>query len=355
MKLKIPQFTLNREKLEKVKKRIIVWIGLVAIILGTIVLYEKFELEQIKKDKEEWEKKYSQAIKVMDIHKQLEDSQAEIIRLQKEKEKYEKEKIEMLKDLQLKHYYDKLAEKILGLYSAWGMKRSKEEAKIIYETVPRVFNCVNIMFEKKRIKAFSKSPRITSLRILGAYKKETNFVLDSINQNYVRERPGKFILLFTKEDKKRIEALGMLWDDCYKKQPDGRIEFLFGEKKEYAKPIGRIEKVIIGDKDEVTITIEGVKQKVKAVDYAIKTTRDWGGLQVNDVNLKSGYSELFKLGLWNIQMDRWTLDPEINIWLRLLEFEDRARLNWIDWNSPPWDLSLYAALEKVDGWQGILE
>lgn len=345
--------------MEAVKRNILIWIGTVVILLGASVIYERHELKNNQSELQKLKNKYGKDVdQIIELNSQLVSTQTQILSLQAAQQKIEDIRKMEKTQVELQHYYQCVAEKIKGIYCAWNMKRTKEEAKVIDDIVPTVFKDVNLMYKTGRLANFGGTPRIISLRILSMYKTETNFDLDSINQNYVRDRPAKWVTMFTKEDKTLIEGRGFLWDGNYKKLPDGRIEFSFGEDgktKAYAKPIGSIRKIIIDDKDEVEVTIDGVKQKVKATQHAIKTTKDWGGLQNNDVNLSYGYAELKRLGLWNEKMNKWTLDVDVNIWLRLVECDEAARLKWIDWTYPPWDSTMLYGLEQVSGWKGLME
>jgi hypothetical protein len=351
--MRIPKFTLRREQLESIKRKIITWTGLIIILAGITILYERYELSVTKQDIKELKKQYGD--KIIGVYEELDEIQKKVISLTEDKNRWDSDKKKEMLELQKIEYFYKCTESILGGYAIHGMKRTKDERKVISDTVVRVFDCMEVCKEKGLLKNFAKTVRIAAIRTLGAFKRETNFDLNCVQWNYVRERRSRYVLLFMPEDKKLIESLGKLGDQNYKAFSDGNMEFTINNKKYKAKPIGRIEKIIISDKDEVIVSLNGIKTKVKAIDYAIKTTRDWGGLQVNDINLEHGYKVLAQKGIWNASMDKWTLDPEINIYLRMTEFEQRITDKLDEIDHGPWDQNLVESLEKVEGWEGIYE
>ncbi len=170
-------------------------------------------------------------------------------------------------------YYNDLSIKIEVYYNGMVNFRSKDHYLI---GVRAAFFASERLFEKKAVKYYAKTQRECALKLLATAKNESDFTYDKIGQNYEKDEKGLY-------------------------------------------------KTIYGYK---------IKEK-KGFEYAlIKTTKDYGWLQCNDIHIKDGvktdnkYRTLRNLGLWDAKENRWILEPEVNAMIRILVDDERIRMGW---------------------------
>ena len=332
-------------------RRKLIKINIFFMITGLLILsVATISYIQINSKVGELKKNYGSSIEMLDdVKLQMTEANGQLTEVSRKLDR----NIQTQKNI----YFDKIASYICGGYGTYGMKNNKLEREDIRKTVELYFESAVVMHRKGMIKLYSHTPRQTAIRALGEARKETDFNSMCVNQNYVRDTTSRYVVLFNPDDKYAIEDLGRLKSESFDYVLGRQATFVSEEtgNKKRAAPIGISDKIVVETKDLATITIGKQKKKIRICDYAIKTTKDYGKLQVNEINLTKAFAALKRNGLWNEAMDRWAQDDQINFYLRMYVNEDSTRAGRDMRGAGHWDETLVNGLEKIDGWQGIYE
>jgi len=303
----------------KLKSRVIIIISISILISMIIIRYSI----KIKNDIENLKNRYSYELdKINVLNETLDNAQKELENL--------KVKIEQNKLDKKRVYFMNLKNRILGRYAAWGMKMNDKDEANVELAIRLSFSCAEILKQKGELRFYGKTIRECALRSLAQQPVESNFNPDLVHQNYAKDRNG-----YICNDGTRYKEI---------KNNENKIVNWYGVNGiEYAKD----ERGYIGNNGTRVKSIKGNEHRL------IKTTKDWGWQQVNDCNLKWCFDKLYKLGLWNPKMNRWALDPEINIYMRYLIDDKRIQDKMDISGKGHWDQTFLNMLERVEGWEEI--
>jgi len=337
-----------------IRVKVLVSLVLVGIILAlcVVIVLEWGQLNKIRKDLSDLIKKYGNSITVID------DTEAKLSKVQDDKIKLQSDIIDMIKKQEedkkiekKKNYCFGLRDRLIGLYGAWGMHRKEKDLETAVDVA---FSASMKLWEKGEIKYYAKSPRQTALRLLGEGKSESDYTFQLICQNYLKDKYGNYIM---EDENRKIEKVktGSDYYDWYvveggKKTISYEYVVKSGKRairnKDGTWTLYYREK---GDEKErvVVISFEELKK------HLIKTTKDYGWLQVNDCNVNWTLARLTQLGLWSDKWNRWLLDPEICAMMRLLVDEKRVIDKMDKKDDGRWDKNVVFMLERVSGWEGI--
>jgi hypothetical protein len=198
------------------------------------------------------------------------------------------EEYEKQKEIDKKErYLYNIALKIDGYYSAWNCSKGLNHYLI---GVKATFSASEKLFEKKAVKYYAKTPKECALKLLATAKNESNFTYNLICQNFKKDDKGLFITIYGYKLKKK----------------------------------------------------EGFES------ILIKTSKDYGFLQVNEVNVNISLSKLKQLGLWDEKENKWLLHPETNSMMRILVDDERIRMKWNTPTNTNYNKFFLTMLEKVN-------
>lgn len=316
-------------------------IGVVIVAIITTIYWN------LSKKVDDIKTKYGDEVKAVDDIK---------IKLNEASEQFKslQEKIELGMKTRQEIYFGNLTNNILGYYGTWNMKTTKPEMENVKIAVRYSFSCSETLFKKGEVKNYAPTIRTCALRQLAQIRPESDFNPDLIHQNYFKDIRGNYVCkkqgrkVYTKngnlsiwyisENGKEYEATSYVCKDYYiktVKYNDTKIKWVYYGKDE-------------NDKKEFYKFADIIKM-------LYPTTKDYGLCQDNDCNWPWVWSKLYSLSLWNQKMDRWALDPEMNIYGRILIDESRIIMKFDKAGAGHWDLNFLNMLTRVDGWQEIYE
>jgi hypothetical protein len=293
-------------------------VGFVAA-LAVILLIEAFIFINLKNRTLELEAKYGdKLVELVCMDERYQRAQGHIIDLQSELIASESRHQSEILDLKRETYWSNKAWAVTGFYSYVAAKGSAKDYDDIYNTIKLYDIEAQRLWRLVEIKKYARSARALSHQACGEAKVESDFNSNLICQNYARDANKLFKLKDGRLGKSVYGASGKEWR-ILNPTTNKWAPISWGDISLILKP----------------------------------TTKDYGRLQVNAVNLEWGYSKLYKLGLWNEKMDQWVLHDRTNFLIRMLINEDRTRRGWDVQNAGHWDARIVTLLNRVRGYEVV--